>query len=247
MKKKIIITVLAISMIGAISIKSFASDSVTNTFTNWGKTLKEYVVQNNPQTFSTSNSFYALTSINGENLSNKEVATNDIYMVGKKVLITKSEMELAQKFYEISGSDKETAQKEAEQYQKQENALYAKALEKGYTVTDEEVQEYLKTLKQTLSQAENHADIENVIKAYGSEDEYWKYMFKVYQKDLPIQKYVSALEDDYAQKMNMDKTSEEFQEYWNTKFEEIKADLVKEDSYTTIKTGINTLKNFKVE
>ena len=72
-------------------------------------------------------------------------------------------------------------------------------------------------------------------------------MFKVYQKDLPIQKYVSALEDDYAQKMNMDKTSEEFQEYWNTKFEEIKADLVKEESYTTIKTGINTLKNFKVE
>ena len=84
MKKKIIITVLAISMIGAISIKSFASNSVTNTFTNWGKTLKEYVVQNNPQTFSTSNSFYALTSINGENLSNKEVATNDIYMLVKK-------------------------------------------------------------------------------------------------------------------------------------------------------------------
>ena len=219
MKKKIIITVLVISIASVISVKSFASNSVTEKFTNWGKTLKEYVIQQRTQTPSS---------------SNEKVSKNDIYMVGNKALITKSEMELSQKFYEISGSDKETAKQEAEEYLKQENALYVKALEEGYTVTDTEVHEYLKTLKQTLSKAENHKDVENVIKAYGSEDEYWEYMFIVYQKDLPIQKYVSALKEEYTQKRGTCLTSEEFKKDWDSKFEDIKSDLVKEENFKTI-------------
>ena len=72
-------------------------------------------------------------------------------------------------------------------------------------------------------------------------------MFKVYQKDLPIQKYISALEDDYAKQLDMDKTSEEFQKYWDTKFENIKDDLVKEEGYTLVKSNEDNLKKFEVK
>ena len=241
MKKKIIIAILIISVATVISLKSFAADNTTDKFTNWGKALKHYVIQEELQTLSSSNTTYAITSVEGVNLSIEEVPKTDIYMVGNKILITKSELELSQKFYEISGSDKETAKQEAEEYIKQENALYVKALEEGYTVTDVEVHKYLETLKQTLSNAEN------LIKAYGSEDEYWEYMFTVYQKDLPIQKYVSALEDKYAQKMGIDKTSEAFQEYWDTKFEDIKSDLTKKENFKTVKIETDNLKKFEVK
>lgn len=247
MKKRFIIAIIIVAIAGAISVKALAADNMFNKFEEWGKTLKEYVSQEESQTLDASNTVYSITSIKGIDTSSEEIKKEDIYLIGNKSLITKSELELSEKFYEISGSDKAQAKEQAEQYQKQENALYVKALEEGYEVTDKEVNEYLDTLKQTLSEAENNKDVEKIIKAYGSEDEYWNYMFKVYQKDLPIQKYISALEDDYAKQLGMEKTSEEFQKYWDTKFENIKDDLVKEEGYTSVKSNEDNLKKFEVK
>ena len=51
--------------------------------------------------------------------------------------------------------------------------------------------------RQELNKPENKEQLNSVLKGFGSEDEYWDYEYMVYQKQLPIQKYVKSLENDY--------------------------------------------------
>lgn len=208
MKKKIIATIVLLIAIGIIAVKLFQPNSKSDNSQNLNKAL---------------------------NVSATKDVKDDIYIKGKNVSIAKWEVELSQKFYQLSGSDEKQAKEQAEQYQKQENALYAKALSEGYTVTDEEVYKFLDSLKQSLAEADNRKEVEKIIKSYGLEDNYWDYMFKVYKKALLTQKYVSDLENDYAEQLGMDKTSEEFEKQWNKKLESIKDDLVKKEDYTIVK------------
>lgn len=54
------------------------------------------------------------------------------------------------KFYEASGMDKEQAKEEAIKYMKEYETLYTAATEKGYTVTETEVAEYVKGIKKSF-------------------------------------------------------------------------------------------------
>ena len=122
------------------------------------------------------------------------------------------------------------AAKDADKEIKQYNALYAAAVKNGYSVTDEQVQAYIEDMKLQLESVDNSEDIQDVIDQFDSEDDYWAYEFTVYQKQLPIQNYVSALNDEYNEKA-VDSSSEEAQEEWDTYFENLKDKLVKEQNF----------------
>lgn len=97
-------------------------------------------------------------------------------------------------------------------------------------MTDEQVQAYIEDMKLQLESVDNSEDIQDVIDQFDSEDDYWAYEFTVYQKQLPIQNYVSALNDEYNEKA-VDSSSEEAQEEWDTYFENLKDKLVKEQNF----------------
>lgn len=108
--------------------------------------------------------------------------------------MARQEIQQATDFYILSGMNREDAEKEAARYVSQRNALYEEAIGKGYSVTDEEVREYLEQLKKTIDSADNREDVYTIMKAFDSEQDYWDFQFKVYQKDLPIQKYRKSLD-----------------------------------------------------
>ena len=99
-----------------------------------------------------------------------------------------------------------------------------------YDLKDEQVQAYIEDMKLQLESVDNSEDIQDVIDQFDSEDDYWAYEFTVYQKQLPIQNYVSALNDEYNEKA-VDSSSEEAQEEWDTYFENLKDKLVKEQNF----------------
>ena len=140
------------------------------------------------------------------------------------------EYEQVKSFYQLKGEDDEQAAKDADKEIKQYNALYAAAVKNGYSVTDEQVQAYIEDMKLQLESVDNSEDIQDVIDQFDSEDDYWAYEFTVYQKQLPIQNYVSALNDEYNEKA-VDSSSEEAQEEWDTYFENLKDKLVKEQNF----------------
>ena len=95
------------------------------------------------------------------------------------------------------GYDEDKALEAAKEYLIKREAIYMEAVSNGYSATDEEVWEYLDTLKETINSAENSEDIISVIEQFDSEEDFWNYEFIVYKKDLPAQNYISDMEDNY--------------------------------------------------
>lgn len=98
----------------------------------------------------------------------------------------------AVEFYRMQGMSEEEAKEQAIAYLKERDQLYEEAVKAGYDVTDSEVEAYLEELKQTLYHADNSEDAMAVMEQFDSEEDYWKYEFEVYKKDLPIIKYREA-------------------------------------------------------
>ena len=77
------------------------------------------------------------------------------------------------------------------------DATYQKAISEGYSVTDEEVWAYLDELKEIINGATNKDEAQALINQFDSEEEYWQHEFEVYKINLPIEKYLNSVKQDY--------------------------------------------------
>lgn len=162
-------------------------------------------------------------------------ANEEIYAVGNNGTILKQDVEQAKKFYLLSGLNEEAAQEKAVTYAYQREALYQEAIRQGYTVTDEEVWEYLEQLKGIIAEANNNEEAQQLIDQFDSEEAYWNYEFYVYQKNLPIEKYVKGKRDVFMQTAERDnKTADAAEEAWQSFFENLKEKLVEEENYKVL-------------
>lgn len=192
-----------------IGINVFANTNTSSTLTEWGKYLSE----------------------NYHNVDDDI----DVYAEGEKTSITNNDIEQVQKFYMLSGMEEQAALETAIQYVKEREALYQAAIDNGYAVTDEEVWEYIEELKETINSADNKEDALAVMNQFASEDEYWQYEFSVYQKNLPIQNYVHDIEQAFMQGSTYsDKDISDIALEWQQYFEQMKADLVRNENYKVI-------------
>lgn len=140
-----------------------------------------------------------------------------------------SEMEQAITFYELQGYDHKQAQSLAEEYVKESNAIYKKALTEGYSVTEEEVSSYVEWLKDMYHNdpelnEDSKKQMEVMINSFKNEEDYWEYLRGVYQKSLASQNYVEDLQNNYFA-MNPEASYAD----WETYFEDWKKALVAEN------------------
>lgn len=200
-KIKIISNVcIVLVLITVLSMSSYATSSSSVTMSDWGETLAE---------------------------KSKDMQSEDIYAVGKNAIVTNKDVDQAVEFYILSGLDEQNAKEEAVKYTFQREALYQAAIENGYSVTDEEVWEYLEELKDTINHADNKEDIITIMSQFETENDYWNFEFSVYQKNLPIQRYVHDLEESFMQ-------SSIKENEWDQYFEQMKENLVLKESYQII-------------
>ena len=160
-------------------------------------------------------------------------ADEDIFMEGKQAVITNRELGIAIDFYIISGDTEEAARNKAIKYLKQRNALYVKAVKEGQDVTEDEIWAYLNEMKMDMKNSQNASDIQALIDQFDSEEDYWNYEFTVYQKNLPIQKYVEVLKQSFAEETNQSDSMDtaEFNEGFLNYYEEYKRELVDAENY----------------
>lgn len=128
----------------------------------------------------------------GQILAENAEKVQNLSMTEDKDEILKLDIEQTKAFYILKGLSEEEAQEKAVAYVQEREALYQEAIEHGYTVTDEEVWEYLEQLKGTIANAENGEAAQLIMEQFDSEEDYWNYEFYVYQKNLPIEKYAQA-------------------------------------------------------
>ena len=202
---KIGISAIVVMLAAGIAIPVFAGSQYSELFKNWGQKLKEYADKENTET---------------EQLQPQNM-----------IILSEEDIQLATSFYELQGYDEASARTEAETYLLEREALYQEAIKNGYTVTDEEVWTYLDELKKIIDSAENKEDAYAIMSAFDSEDEYWAYEFKVYQKNLPIQNYVKALETQFYEEYSNSEKAKGIEQTWEEYFENYKQELVQQKQY----------------
>lgn len=174
-------------------------------------------------------------AILNKNYSNTKAAdSEEVYAKGKNGVVLVSDIKQAKEFYLLSGMNEEEAEQEAVDYAYKREALYQSAIANGYSVTDEEIWDYLNELKEFVKTAGNKEEAEAVMKQFPSEDAYWNFQFTVYQKNLPIQNYVKDLEKIFIETEQYSVENEDLQTGWNEKLEEIKTELVAEEDFQMI-------------
>lgn len=191
-----------------VGIPILAEPSYETKFSDWGNLLKQYV--------------------------NDENGNEMIYTRGKNGVITNKEVEQAMMFYTTFGMNQEDARKQAVLYVEEREALYQQAIEAGYTVTDQEVYDYLEKLKVFIEQSDNKEDAMAIIEQFDSEEDYWNYEFEVYKKDLPIQKYMAAKEKEFKKVAPQAKSINEIEEEWQDYYEQIKAQAVENEEFKVV-------------
>ena len=134
-------------------------------------------------------------SVNGLSRSQKKeyLSRDDIYAVGNNIAVSKAEVQQYTDFYLNNGESEENAQKLAEKDAMERNALYVAAIQNGFSVTDEEIQEWLTKLR-TMLENDTTGVYQAALDGFDSEEAYWAYEYEVYRVDLPIQNYVSSLQ-----------------------------------------------------
>lgn len=213
MKKKIvlIISIGIFLLTGILYLQTKAQNSFEgNNLSKWGNYLREN---------------FSATKKASEN-------EEKIYAQGKNAIISVKEMEQAIYFFEMQGNSEEDAKILAYEYMKKSEALYADALLKGYSVTEEEVKKHVDELRSFMEDdildEDSKNQIESVIAGFGDEEEYWKYEEQVYQKLLVSEKYVNDLQREFY--ANSFSESEE----WNTYFEDLKNMLVEAEEFKIV-------------
>lgn len=191
-----------------VGIPILAEPSYATKFSDWGNLLKQY--------------------------ANDENGNEMIYARGKNGVITNKEVEQAMMFYTTFGMNQEDARKQAVLYVEEREALYQQAIEAGYTVTDQEVYDYLEKLKVFIEQSDNKEDAMAIIEQFDSEEDYWNYEFEVYKKDLPIQKYMAAKEKEFKEVAPQAKSINEIEEEWQDYYEQIKAQAVENEEFKVV-------------
>ena len=191
-----------------VGIPILAEPSYETKFSDWGNLLKQY--------------------------ANDENGNEMIYARGKNGVITNKEVEQAMMFYTTFGMNQEDARKQAVLYVEEREALYQQAIEAGYTVTDQEVYDYLEKLKVFIKQSDNKEDAMAIIEQFDSEEDYWNYEFEVQKKDLPIQKYMAAKEKEFKEVAPQAKSINEIEEEWQDYYEQIKAQAVENEEFKVV-------------
>ena len=153
----------------------------------------------------------------------KSLDEKEICAIGNNTVVTKEQVQMYTKFYEIT-YDKTLSQKKAVAYAKERNALYVAAMQTGYQVTDEQVKAYVEELKQNLDGIWTKEQKEKLLSGFASEDDYWAFEQKVYRIDLPIQNYVRAKENEFHSENESGQT-------WEKAFETLKQKLVDGQQY----------------
>lgn len=155
---------------------------------------------------------------------------NEIYEKGKDACISKADIEKGMMFYQAQGMDAAEAKDASETYFEESEALYIQAIEKGYSVTEEEIEEHLANLKaefeSDIVDEESKKQFSILVEQFESESDYWNYEKQIYAKMLPVQKYVNAMEMQYFEE-HPDANDEE----WINYFENHKKELVKKENF----------------
>ncbi len=170
-----------------------------------------------------------------------KIKNNKVAYVGSNIDINLGDLRESETFYLAKGEDEIKAKEDALLFQKEYSALFAKAKEKGYSATNQEIDDAVEEIKELSKTPENKDVVGPIISAYPNEEAYWKYLKHVYKKQLVVQKYVADLEKSFADGYSGEKGTEEYNKAWRQWFDSFKKQAIQEEGFKAAK-GVTWIK-----
>lgn len=232
MKKQISAIVIAgaACILGGLSV--YSNQAADAALSGVGKTAEYSDLLS--ESYTDVNDFYHET-LEPDGLSDDQVSAlenlDTIYEVGDNIAISTQEVEQYTEFYINSGMTQEDAEAEARKDAEERAALYVEAIRNGYTVTDEEIYEWLDELKSVLEEDNNMDAYQAAMSGFDSEEAYWDYEYQIYTVDLPIQKYAQAKEQEFYQENPDAGESDIAYNSWYDAYQELKAELAAKQNF----------------
>ena len=156
----------------------------------------------------------------------------EIYAKGKTVQVSKAEYEYSFTKYKVQGNEEEAEEKIVRAWARAK-LLYNLAVEKGYSVTDEEVIQGIERAKEHNKLYEENNEIKSPMTAemegFDSEQEYWDAVYLIYQRDLTINKYTDDLREQKAIEWGLQDSFFELEEKWREYYDEYTKQLIEEE------------------
>ncbi len=152
-------------------------------------------------------------------------AVDSIVLDGKDIDIKASQIEQYETFYEIYGYD--NPESEALNFAKEYSALYAEAVKNGFTVTDEEVKEW-------VNMAADDLQNKTIESCFDSENDYFDFRMDVDRKDCIIMKYVKNIENQFADECDYERGTQEFDNAYEEYFSNLKKELINKQSFVSM-------------
>lgn len=153
----------------------------------------------------------------------------ELYAKGKTVEIPQLEYEQMVEYYQLNGMKEEEAKENADTYVKERYAIYADAVQNGYTATKEELNSYIDELKKEMHENKNKKTRQMVEEAFGTEDAYWEYEEILCEIDLPIKNYINDLGKKF-QEENKNAKDED----WQKEFNKLKEEMVEKENFQVV-------------
>lgn len=146
---------------------------------------------------------------------NTIVDPDDVFLVGKDVIITKAEIDQSMNFYILAGYSENEALETAIIFLEKYATMYYLAKNAGFFATEKEIDERIDLLKDMSKQNDNENEFQKQIDSFESEEAYWEYERSILRKDMAIELYrKSELEPKFAQLSNHEQGSEEYWSEW---------------------------------
>lgn len=171
-EKKIIVSVLCFALLG-FSVRIYAEAEGKNKGPNFwlGRTI--------------------LSQLNNETM---------IYAKGKDIEITEKELnDHAARLINAGGREREEAYKEAYDVIVRRKTLLHAALQAGYAVSDEELDQIIEKEKENLQDPDVKEQAEELYEGFGGEEAYWEYIREIKRETVICSKYINDKEKEYRE------------------------------------------------
>ncbi|MBE5927897.1 MAG: hypothetical protein E7267_00745 [Lachnospiraceae bacterium] len=163
------------------------------------------------------------------------VLGNEIFSVGRDILITKQEIEDAKEVYILQGQSEEDAKAAAVKYMEEYNAIYAEAVNNGIYATEEEIEKYIADQKNMTEEAKGIEYLAEAADLNDTESEFWELQMA---KSCIIQKYAKALEEEYLDKIAKE-DGNKIKTTWTKEYDKVKEKAVLKQRFKEVNEKSN--------
>jgi len=147
---------------------------------------------------------------------------------GDTIAVSKQELDLLTRRQELQGDD--NSADSAKEYLLKREAMYQLALQNGCIVTDQEVADYIDSIKTSFQKAENYDDFQAFLDGTDmTMDEYWDSQYEVLKKELVVNQYVQPLQQALWENADVEAGTEEAQRLWREEYDRMAENYIAND------------------